>query len=56
MSLLKRAGLALAIAASLCTSGCFYQDFDIETVDHYSHYGTHHTVDASIYRSDGCDH
>lgn len=57
MTLFKRACFALAIAAwPLCATGCFYQDFDLETVDHYSHYGSHHTVDAAVYRSDGSDY
>lgn len=44
------------IACPMLFSGCFFHDFDLETVDHYSHYGRYHSVDASYYSSDGCDY
>ena len=56
MSNVRRLLFALVVVVSpLAVSGCFYHDIDIETVDHYSHYGHSHTVDLERYHSDGCD-
>jgi hypothetical protein len=49
--LLVGAGLAWAVVAA----GCYYHDFDLETVDHYTHYGKKHSVDATFYHGDGAD-
>lgn len=40
---------------ALVASGCYYHHFDLETVDHYSYRGRHHSVDADFYHGDGCD-
>ena len=56
MSIARRiAVLAAILAWSLVGSGCFYQDYDLMTVDHYSHYGHEHHTDTTFYHSDGCD-
>lgn len=46
----------LLVLAPIAMTGCFYHDYDIETVDHYSHYGHSHSVDVTQYHSDGCDY
>jgi hypothetical protein len=52
-----RLALVLAIAALVpLGNGCAYRDFDLETVDHYSHYGQRHSVDATFYHGDGDDY
>ena len=59
MSLARRALVLLAIAAwPLVATGCYYNDYDLMTVDHYCHYGHTHSVDVEYYSSDGgsgCD-
>ena len=52
---MRKAALLVLLALAGGLSGCFYHDFDLETIDHYSHYGRDHHVDATWYRSDGCD-
>jgi hypothetical protein len=47
--------VVIPIGLALACSGCYYHDFDLETVDHHSYYGHHHTVDATFYHGDGAD-
>lgn len=57
MSRPNRLLFALAfLVLPLMTSGCFYHDIDIETVDSYTRYGHAHTVDVTRYSSDGSDY
>ena len=43
------------VALPLLATGCYYQDYDLCTVDHYCHYGTRHSEEVTFYNSDGCD-
>ena len=51
----RRVAILCAMAALVPATGCYYHDFDLETVDHYSHYGRSHHVDATFYHGDGDD-
>ena len=52
---LTRMLLAIVIILGSATQGCYYRDFDMVTVDHYSHYGRSHSVDATYHSSDRFD-
>jgi len=46
---------AVVVLTTVVASGCYYHDFDLMTVDRYTHYGNQHSVDARFFHGDGVD-